>query len=77
MPIEPNYQMIDGSYMRYEGFRLHTETQCDGCGGPYTWSHDAKVAIIVDRSGSEQAVTHRSWACIQAAIENLNLDPYS
>lgn len=49
------------------------EVECYGCRADYghRWPHGIIVALITDRSGSEQADCHNDPDCIALAVERL------
>lgn len=71
----PNYTVIesDPSYMYHVDRQRGYETTCEGCGNDFgsRWPHGILLAVITDRSGSEQASTHNDPACIELAVANL------
>ena len=75
----PKYTVIDNQYMWCVQTALQHETHCRGCGAPYTTIRNAcgrggPIAVITDRSGSEQTHAHRNPECITEAVIQLELD---
>ena len=72
------YTVLEDSpwYMYHVDRQRGYETTCNGCGNDYgsRWPHGILLAVITDRSGSEQASTHNDDECIRLAVENLDTE---
>ena len=74
-----DYTVIDGhpDYMYHLARAMRYETYCEGCGMEYTAYRTPQtgrggiVAVITDRSGSEQASAHNDPDCIAVAVAGL------
>jgi hypothetical protein len=65
-------------YMHHVDRQRAYESTCYGCQEAFTtaWPHGALLAVITDRSGSEQASTHNRQECIDRAVAKLYEDDY-
>ena len=73
VPVYAHIPNID-HYMYHIDRQRATETSCYGCSQDYgsRWPHGIMLAVITDRSGSEQETSHNDLTCIQQAMENLD-----
>jgi len=73
MNIEYTVWEDDPRYMYFVDRQRGYETVCDGCGQDYgtRWPHGILLAVITDRSGSEQASAHNRDVCIADAIDAI------
>lgn len=72
----PEYTVLSDQYMYHVDRQRGYETECEGCGEDYgsRWPHGILLAVITDRSGSEQASCHNNLVCIGKAIQRLEKD---